>query len=868
MSRTQRIQTYLRVRPIPNPTPNMELSPIDKTITFTLPRSEKQNAERKKKTFTFDEVFDPQIKQDEVFERIGRKLVMNVLDGFNSTLFAYGQTGSGKTFSVVGGIEDWEQDNGLIPRCLHALYQEMDNRPDFVWSVQISYLEIYEGSGIDLLSQEETKPKVQLFKTEGGQTVIKGLNHYRADTYTKSLQLLMYGEANRVFASTAMNATSSRSHCVFSVTLLATRPGTDLTRKSKMTLVDLAGSERVSKTHATGQQLKEAMYINVSLHLLEHCINAIADNADHVPFRSTLITRLLEDSFGGSCLTSMLANVSIDQNNIWESLGTCQFAKRVSRIQNKASINEEVDIRSQNHRLKVEIRQLKEELAFYTSSSSGRGPITQSEIERVRKLIQQYVKGEVDELKIDESVIVKQYLIEFRNLVRSGNPNGSFTSPDTSTAQKQAQDPNKKAEEIAELQDRLREIQAQYDQSQVEIEQLVRMIRDSRPTQGDAWTQTGAVTGGVTKSARTAEELSKLGLSESKAKADQTLRQKTPPTAPSPSDFSLLIGTTIQMPGSFENKQTALDWFRSNHQLMKSMEANAEKVKAKVVLAKETGQRLASLKGTLFQLRETVERLRVEKAMQGIDDNQTDDRTVQEEARKVAEFNEVMNEVQTLYTQLNTLRDELGTLKVLQETTKTRIENDFERYWQIGQRSRERRREAGLGETHSSAALSETSSTPTKTRSTRGDSPRRVPLIPPAQTGTTPQKAKPIISSSQTQSQAAAQLARHNSHSDTHFTTSSPSSPNRTRPERSVPTLARSSTPTHSHSHSSLPSDRAHSQPQKSERRDSVPSSPAQSSTPRRSSTPTNKRTSLSEETQSSIQDFWNTLNRVKSKKS
>ena len=43
--------------------------------------------------------------QEDVFIKIGKSAVFNVLDGYNSTVFAYGQTGSGKTFTVTGGAE-------------------------------------------------------------------------------------------------------------------------------------------------------------------------------------------------------------------------------------------------------------------------------------------------------------------------------------------------------------------------------------------------------------------------------------------------------------------------------------------------------------------------------------------------------------------------------------------------------------------------------------------------------------------------------------------------------------------------------------------------------------------------------------------
>jgi len=63
----------------------------------------------------------------------------------------------------------------------------------------------------------------------------------------------------------------------------------------------------------------------------------------HIPYRNSMMTMVLRDSLGGNCKTKMIATVSALQEDIYESLGTCRFAKRVSKIQNLVSRNEQVD---------------------------------------------------------------------------------------------------------------------------------------------------------------------------------------------------------------------------------------------------------------------------------------------------------------------------------------------------------------------------------------------------------------------------------------------------------------------------------------------------------------------------------------------
>lgn len=70
-------------------------------------------------------------------------------------------------------------------------------------------------------------------------------------------------------------------------------------RKGKLNLVDLAGSERANKTGATGDRMKEATKINLSLSALGNVISALVDGkTKHVPYRDSKLTRLLQDSLG------------------------------------------------------------------------------------------------------------------------------------------------------------------------------------------------------------------------------------------------------------------------------------------------------------------------------------------------------------------------------------------------------------------------------------------------------------------------------------------------------------------------------------------------------------------------------------------
>jgi hypothetical protein len=114
------------------------------------------------------------------------------------------------------------------------------------------------------------------------------------------------------------------------VTIEGEAPQTKI-KVGKLNLVDLAGSERIKITGATGKQLEESKKINKSLSSLGNVIYALTDvkGRNHIPYRDskvnkimTKLTRLLEDSLGGNCKTTMMAMISPSQDSFAESVGS------------------------------------------------------------------------------------------------------------------------------------------------------------------------------------------------------------------------------------------------------------------------------------------------------------------------------------------------------------------------------------------------------------------------------------------------------------------------------------------------------------------------------------------------------------------
>lgn len=144
--------------------------------------------------------------------------------------------------------------------------------------------------------------------------------------------------------------------------------GNEKFKAGKLNLVDLAGSERASKTGATGDGMKEATKINLSLSALGNVISALVDGkSHHIPYRDSKLTRLLQDSLGGNTKTIMIAAVSPADYNYEETLSTLRYASRAKFIKNKPKINEDPK--------DAMLRQMSEEIKMLKMMLEGKMPI-------------------------------------------------------------------------------------------------------------------------------------------------------------------------------------------------------------------------------------------------------------------------------------------------------------------------------------------------------------------------------------------------------------------------------------------------------------------------------------------------------------
>eukprot|EP00917_Polyrhabdina_sp_WS-2016_P016347 GHVP01035374.1.p1 GENE.GHVP01035374.1~~GHVP01035374.1.p1 ORF type:complete len:705 (+),score=149.95 GHVP01035374.1:13-2127(+) len=338
------IRVFCRVRPSLKEkeisTENIILPPVPENtmIDIRIPtdRSDISGLKRDRlHHFEFDRIFPPESTQETVFSEI-EQLVQSVLDGYRVCIFAYGQTGSGKTYTMEGpedvySSENMHTDLGMIPRAVEQIFATCELLSSRGWNFTIntSFLEIYNETIRDLLSQDREEKKHDIKHSETGTTVT-GLSIITVTDPISTLSLLKSSAQKRSFASTLCNERSSRSHTVFILQVIGINEETKERVEGVLNLIDLAGSERLSQSGSTGDRLKETQAINKSLSSLGDVISALYNKDAHIPYRNSKLTYLLSKSLGGNSKTLMFANISPETQDLNETLCSLRFATKVN----------------------------------------------------------------------------------------------------------------------------------------------------------------------------------------------------------------------------------------------------------------------------------------------------------------------------------------------------------------------------------------------------------------------------------------------------------------------------------------------------------------------------------------------------------
>ncbi|CAO3617126.1 unnamed protein product [Cunninghamella blakesleeana] len=262
---------------------------------------------------------------------------------------------------MMGSDIDDVENKGIIPRIVEQIFESIMLSPDNIeFTVKVSYMEIYMEKVRDLLNPSCDNLPIHEDKVKG--VYVKGVLEVYVSSTEEVYDVMRRGGSNRVVAYTNMNAESSRSHSLVMITITQKNVDTGAAKSGKLYLVDLAGSEKVGKTGASGQTLEEAKKINKSLTALGMVINALTDGkSNHIPYRDSKLTRILQESLGGNSRTTLIINCSPSSYNEFETISTLRFGVRAKTIKNKAKVNADLS----PDQLKALLKKIKGETVTY-----------------------------------------------------------------------------------------------------------------------------------------------------------------------------------------------------------------------------------------------------------------------------------------------------------------------------------------------------------------------------------------------------------------------------------------------------------------------------------------------------------------------
>ncbi|XP_046978069.1 kinesin-like protein KIF20B [Vanessa cardui] len=492
------VQVYLRLKPC-NTASNLYEVRSDRCLITSLDTTTAGHGRRTQhnvsKMYTFSHIFGADSSQKEIFEHVVKENLQKLPEGNSFTLLTYGASGSGKTFTLMGTVAS----PGLVPRSLEYVFKIVDaaQRPlfkpsesgadklshaeqeyelqwvkrlrqvsapsrdkyrrmsaqlfgDLTYSnldlsnrnrhyLWVSFIEIYNEGIYDLLAPGDRRnaAKLAIREDSSGNVYVKGATQTFVRSGEEAYDIMVAGKHNLQVAATGIHAQSSRSHCIFTITMLTETP--EGVGGACVRLCDLAGCERAARTRNTGARMHESRAINSSLHVLERCLRTLrrkrgTARAALVPYRESKLTRLLGAGLSGARgeAVSMVVTLNPSREYAHETRHVLQLAAVARDIQinntlsdypstlesstQDSSFNynsEVIKLRTENERLHFELVQAQarnKELSAHMEQRQASAADTMRElVEEAKEISRQYYEEQMQALRAEMDEMAEEY---------------------------------------------------------------------------------------------------------------------------------------------------------------------------------------------------------------------------------------------------------------------------------------------------------------------------------------------------------------------------------------------------------------------------------------------------------------------------
>ncbi|XP_028084010.1 kinesin-like protein KIN-10C isoform X4 [Camellia sinensis] len=260
-----------------------------------------------------------------IFSREIKPVISKVFDGHNIAIIAYGARGSGKTYTIQGT----EEKPGLAALAIAEILLMAEDTENLV---AISFYEVFQDHVYDLL--EPTRPEVQVLEDAQGKIKLKGLSKEYVKSVSAFQKLYFIGCSSRPAMQKIPFEPPRKSHKGLIIRILSNNEKSNAKLLGKITFVDLAGYEDGRRKNCEGFNIGESSRVNKSLYALLNVMYALNANHTHLPYRENKLTRMLQDSFGGTNHVLMLTclNPFFCQDTIYATglaSRSCQGSNRV-----------------------------------------------------------------------------------------------------------------------------------------------------------------------------------------------------------------------------------------------------------------------------------------------------------------------------------------------------------------------------------------------------------------------------------------------------------------------------------------------------------------------------------------------------------